>query len=614
MPSVTLLNGHVLPILQSLLDESVHCCITSPPYWALRDYGLEPQVWGGKAGCSHVWGEEIIKDKRGLQLGKSVSPDARGSVNGSFCRLCNAWRGSYGLEPTIGLYIEHTVQIFREVKRVLRPDGCMFLNLGSSYASGGRTSYDVDPKLPNRGHSSRPGSSGSYGKQPSQSLPGVLPYGTYGKGQSDLQENDYVCPGPDDECQADSQNRHGRTSHICSQPPLTGEQPWQKGHDNGHQGCASKSLGVLLPGAPGSTKPEFWLQLRDGCLHSDNPFSCPSFSDSCFPAIQGNAHKELNICGKPGPSGTSVDHTQDRELFSKAYTAPNSLIRDSLTKVYPNVKFKPKDLIMVPAMVALALQADGWWLRSEITWCKKAPMPESCQDRPTSATEKIFLLTKSSKYFYDGMGYREPSTGQNGAATNFQRETKDHLIPNQSAKQHRNDRKPTGDSGTHNLWNYWVLSPESFPAAHFAVFPQEIPLRAILLGTSERGCCPKCFAPWKRMVKKSGGTTGKDWNTHDRGKADLLIGATQSKATTDGTYRVETTGWAPTCTCNAGEPQPCTVLDPFSGAGTTALVAAKLGRDAIGIELSEPYVLMSEKRIRSELGMLATIEIIRDLK
>ena len=90
---------------------------------------------------------------------------------------------------------------------------------------------------------------------------------------------------------------------------------------------------------------------------------------------------------------------------------------------------------------------------------------------------------------YDGMGYREPSTGQNGAATNFQRETKDHLIPNQFAKQHRNDRKPTSDSGTHNLSNYWVLSPESFPAAHFAVFPQEIPLRAILLGTSEKGCC-----------------------------------------------------------------------------------------------------------------------------
>ena len=124
----------------------------------------------------------------------------------------------------------------------------------------------------------------------------------------------------------------------------------------------------------------------------------------------------------------------------------------------------------------------------------------------------------------------------------------------------------------------------------------------------------KCLAPWKRVVEKSGGTIGKDWNIHDRGKADLLIGATQSKATTDGTYRVETTGWAPICTCNAGEPQPCTVLDPFSGAGTTALVAAKLGRDAIGIELSEPYVLMSEKRIRSELGMLATIEIIRDLK
>jgi hypothetical protein len=108
-------------------------------------------------------------------------------------------------------------------------------------------------------------------------------------------------------------------------------------------------------------------------------------------------------------------------------------------------------------------------------------------------------------------------------------------------------------------------------------------------------------------VEKSGGTTGKDWNTHDRGKADLAIGATTSKATTDGTYRVKSVGWTLTCTCNAGEPVPCTVLDPFSGAGTTALVVAKMGRDAIGIELSEPYVLMSEERIQSELGMLVDV-------
>jgi hypothetical protein len=80
---------------------------------------------------------------------------------------------------------------------------------------------------------------------------------------------------------------------------------------------------------------------------------------------------------------------------------------------------KPKDLCGIPWRVAFALQEDGWWLRSEITWCKKAPMPESVTDRPTSATEKIFLLTKSAKYFYDAEAVKEASVDPEGTAARY---------------------------------------------------------------------------------------------------------------------------------------------------------------------------------------------------
>jgi len=134
----------------------------------------------------------------------------------------------------------------------------------------------------------------------------------------------------------------------------------------------------------------------------------------------------------------------------------------------------------------------------------------------------------------------------------------------------------------------------------------------------------KCLAPWKRVVEKKANPKGILGGEHREVDRDGALGKRERDLQAEREIgQTTTTGWSPTCTCLEAiggsnfrpyEPIPCTVLDIFSGAGTTALVAAKLGRDAIGIELSEPYVLMSEKRIQSELGMLATIEIIRDLK
>jgi DNA modification methylase len=256
---------------------------------------------------------------------------------------------------------------------------------------------------------------------------------------------------------------------------------------------------------------------------------------------------------------------------------------------YPQPGLKPKDLMMVPARVALALQASGWWLRSEITWVKPAPMPESVLDRPTSATEKIFLLTKDRRYFYDidaeRVAYAESSV-------QFQQQTlwqQDDVVIETKEKREITrgqgygaaragpDGYPDRDGGFdrpdggRNLWNWWLIGPEPLSLPHYAAFPSELPRRCISLGTSAKGVCPICGAPWKRQ-----GTNWKSACTHD------------------------------------GEPEPALVLDPFSGAGTTGLAALRLGRNYLGIELNPEYVEMSRRRIRDDAPLLnVAAEMIR---
>lgn len=148
-------HGHVLDVLKALPDASVHCVVTSPPYWGLRDYGIQPQVWDGDPGCDHVWGNERIvppvpdrsssaRDTFGngvfvdhIPRGAQEAKSARGASysTGKYCRSCGAWLGSFGLEPTPELYVSHAIRIFSEIFRVLKPTGTLWINIGDSYAN-----------------------------------------------------------------------------------------------------------------------------------------------------------------------------------------------------------------------------------------------------------------------------------------------------------------------------------------------------------------------------------------------------------------------------------------------------------------------------------------------
>jgi len=321
-----IITGDARTALADIPDGSIQCTVTSPPYFGLRDYGNAGQI---------------------------------------------------GLEPTLAAYVANLVAVFREVRRCLRDDGTLWLNLGDSYA-------------------------GSWGNQ-------------------------------------------GRKETRGTQRPINGE--------------------MLTP-------------VHDGRYPSNG-------------------------------SNTGV-------------------IRD--------VGLKPKDLMMVPARVALALQDDGWYLRSDIIWHKTAPMPESVTDRPTSAHEHIFLLTKRKTYYYDADAIAEPTLQPLGKPTL----TAQHKADAGGFTTNGHGASSLGTNqgaATRNARNVWTLGPAKYAAAHFATFPPELPRRCILAGS------------------------------------------------------------------RVGD----TVLDPFAGAGTTLLVADRLGRHGVGVELNPEYVALAEARIRNDAPMFAEV-------
>lgn len=408
-----LLQGDNRAVLDAMPAKSIHAIITSPPYFGLRAYSGDQQVeWptveyaplpglpslriqGCEPGCKHKWADGPKSSQR-LRNGTESSkiggtPRAGGELlnptQGAYCQLCGGWRGGLGNEPTLEAYIGHLILCLRSWHRVLRDDGCAFVNLGDSFAA--------------------------------------------------------------------------------------------------------------------------------------------------------------------------------------------------------------KDLQMVPARFALAAQADGWYVRSRIIWAKGVSflpdyagscMPESVEDRPTKSDEDIYLLTKQPSYYWDNEAVKEQSKGQTGLAASFKRATKDHLIPNQSATQHRLNREDTTDTGGRSLRSVWVINPQGYDGAHFAVWPEKLVAPMVKASTSEYGCCAQCGAPWERVVESE--SSGAAF-----GNVDGRIGEKKSI----------TTGWQATCTC-AADVIPCTVCDPFVGSGTTVAVAVAHGRTGIGIDLGADYITLAHERIREAIN------------
>ncbi len=265
---------------------------------------------------------------------------------------------------------------------------------------------------------------------------------------------------------------------------------------------------------------------------------------------------------------------------------------------------KPKNLVGIPWRVAFALQADGWTLRSDIIWHKPNPMPESVRDRPTKSHEYVFLLTKQPRYFYDADAVREEQKWAGGAGNRNYRAGSEN---GREAEGQGNKPNPAG----RNRRTVWEIATQPTPEAHFATFPEALVEPCIKAGTSERGCCPKCGAPWRRVVERLP-VTGRNEN---KTPAAAHAAVRCSRA---GESHVETVGWEPSCDCETqdGEPVPCVVLDPFGGSGTVAKVARGLGRSSILIEINPEYVQIAKRRLRigEQLDPEVCEYVVKDLR
>jgi DNA modification methylase len=417
--------GDCRDVLPTLDAGSVHCVVTSPPYWGLRDYGTA--TWGGgDPECDHTerrW--DGPKQTQGAQSGHAATADR---LTRRECQ-CGATRQDrqLGLEATPEEYVANMVAVFREVWRVLRDDGTVWLNLGDSYAGGGAAG-----------------------------------------------------------------------------------------------------------------------------------------SEAAFRGKQGTHKGGMRV----GP----------------ANIAPG---------------LKPKDLVGIPWRVAFALQADGWYLRSDIVWAKPNPMPESVTDRPTKAHEYLFLLSKSARYFYDADAVREDGAG----CLDLGRMKRPEARLGEGGKW-ANDNGYREEAGR-NIRSVWTIATQPYPGAHFAVFPEALVVPCVKAGTSERGVCPECGAPWARVVVREKHPTRDmeaQWSiaAERTGRTDRAVPGPSGMVDT-----VTTTGWRPTCAHDA-EPVPATVLDPFAGSGTVGRVAERLSRRWVLIELNPEYVKLAQDRtVDRSLGLSA---------
>lgn len=267
---------------------------------------------------------------------------------------------------------------------------------------------------------------------------------------------------------------------------------------------------------------------------------------------------------------------------------------------------KQKDLMGIPWLLAFALRANGWYLRSDIIWHKPNPMPESVRDRPTSAHEHVFLLTKAQRYFYDADAIAEDATWPIGEGDRTRGQTA--YASAQAGAKGNPQRDSSGGVGgngvTRNARNVWTIATRPYSGAHFATMPPDLAERCIKAGTSERGACPACGAPWARQATRDlVPTAAVSWGTRPDERDAASDGRDQgSNRTRDGhvpgmAVRTTTTGWAPSCACPPREPVPSPVLDPFGGAGTTALVAERLGRASVLIDLNLEYKALAERRL-----------------
>jgi DNA modification methylase len=633
--------GDALKILRQIPDKSVHVVVTSPPYWNLRDYGVEGQL---------------------------------------------------GLEPTPEEFVQKVVLVFREVRRILRDDGTLWINIGDSYAS----------KQKNR--------------SPAQATKASTLIGGKGTQLINLRQKNKIVGGLKAK---DMVGIPWKLAEALKAPFYTGviksetDRMWMAAMlDAEGSICGTEYLFA------GKTKTNIYITITN---------SSTDIIDRCillFPQEKRNVYEKGDKKNKT-VYRWDVEKTKIKQLFIceifpyLVAKKKQAIIAWNFLEMQKGLKSKKKGYLpaqqerrswMMESLSKLnkgqdvdlprwlqpvpSLYEEGFYLRQDVIWKKRNPMPESAKDRCTKAHEYIFMFAKSKRYFYDQIAIASKvsditkntlakkssnwATGKGdhgsfikdadrtpgswaqskvhkGRSIEAQRKGYDHRSNegDQGLRNHSGNYAADGSllgNGLANkrsvweiddplfLWKWleqnlepgifavlwekyakeqlhyddvWDISTQAFKEAHFATFPEELPRLCILAGTSAYGVCADCGAPYQRVVKKDLRALKSapknivvDKRDHDADAQDQGSNRAKSGHQSGRYYEYQTDGWEKTCACETTERGKFVVLDPFAGAGTTGLVAIQLGGDAIEIELSSDYKKINENRKRKTLGII----------
>ena len=550
---VEIFLGHVLARLAALAEKSVHCIVTSPPYWGLRAYaGVEPAVWlgaAGKADCPHEWGEALPKPGNEHRDGLGANSTFAG--RGDKAEIRKEFAGKRAGE--VNASIERARERGYDV---------------GGWGASERAATAID----------RMGSSG----------------GQFCR----------LC---------------GAWRGLLGQEPLHDCLAWARGEAP----CASC----------------FVCHMR-------------SVAAACWRVLRDDGVMWLNMGDSYGGSWAMQDRRADALDRQGAYMRSERASCRAGT-------LKETELALVPQRLMIAFQADGWYMRSDIqndiapvvVWKKRSAMPESTDKRPTRNHEYILMLTKrpSSEHFFDAVAVREGAAIRPHENADRKYHTGHGVeVDTRSSDEKGQSNVPHAGNGSRNIRTVWTLKPEPCNwafckgcdtcfigsdrnrirvegeppdqkrfcpvcgrhdawVAHYAAYPSDLPRRCILAGTPEKGICAQCGTPWERVVEREPDNAGYPHGPGGSKRYQNVLNGGEASSTLAkvARYSVGTLGFRPGCSCAAGEPVPATILDPFCGSGTSLIVAAQLGRNAIGIDASPDYVKVARERVRIEGSRVA---------
>jgi DNA modification methylase len=567
--TATVLEGDCRDVLRTLPERSVQCVVTSPPFFGLRDYGTG--AWeGGDPACDHLPDRppREARPRAGLTGGLAhVSAQDNGS--GAFrdvCGKCGAQRvdRQIGLEPTPDEFVAALVEVFREVRRVLRDDGVVWCNLGDSYGPGKQLLG-----VPWRFAFAMQADGWVLRQDVLWAKLNAMPESVTDRC---TRSHEYIFMF------AKGRERAGRFAHISDEDAR-------------------------------------WLALF---VDTEGNICVKRGKDVCggVQVVLAGCHRPLLERVQAIVGAGNILQREGRNAPVYYWQTSNKIARDLLLRLYPHLIVKQRQArigIYLESLLGRDGQAPSSKREALIDrlWeTNKACNSFGDPDLSWVPEPSLFLLTKSPRYFYDADAIREEHSENTHSGNVNGRENPRQTAVQQGGVASKLAAKVLNPVGR-NKRSVWTVATQPFSSErlglgetdHFAVFPPKLIEPCVLAGSSPRAC-GECGAPWRRVVERE---PSPDANGRDRWQeASLYRGSGAWDDALDnahvghrGNWATRTVGWESSCE-HDDDSGLCVVLDPFNGAGTVGVVCGWHGRDYIGIELNPAYAQMSRERIALE--------------